>query len=67
MNRKFRFYTMCHRGGLDEALKTKIQIFEDEFTLSFYLDEADDDDEYLLKSKEYFYEVLNNYCQNNKQ
>ena len=43
------------------------QIFEDEFTLSFDLDEADDDDEYLLKSKEYFYEVLNNYCQNNKQ
>ena len=34
------------------------QIFENEFTLSFDLDEADDDTEYLLEDKEYFYSII---------
>ncbi len=38
------------------------QIFEDEFTLSFDLTEADDDDEYSLTSKEHFYDILLNCC-----
>ena len=42
------------------------QIFEDKFTLSFDLDEADDDDEYSLISIEYFYEILKNYCKSKK-
>ncbi len=35
------------------------QIFEDEFSLSFDLDEADDDTIYSFESKEYFYKTLN--------
>ena len=35
MYKKIKFYCMCHRGSLDEALKTKIQIFEDEFKSIF--------------------------------
>ena len=34
------------------------QIFENEFTLAFDLDEADDDAEYLLKDREYFYSII---------
>lgn len=29
--KKLLYYSMCHRGGLDEALKTKVRIFENEF------------------------------------
>lgn len=31
MNKKIRYYSMCHRGSLEDALKTKILIFENEF------------------------------------
>ena len=35
-----------------------LQIYQDEFTVSYDLDEADEDIEYPLESKERFYQVL---------
>ena len=36
----------------------EVKKFENEFTLAFDLDEADDDTEYLLEDKEYFYSII---------